>query len=163
VPRRVPRVVSHSLTAPSLAAEATSLPFGENIILWTDLKRPTNVRRASPVAESQSLTVPSSDADAISLLFGEIATAVTESESLSRALRLVPAARVPEPDSVVGSCRRDQLAVRREYDRKNLLRMALQNATKSFSRRTPEPYCSIIGDRYDQLTIWRECNGIATI
>ena len=73
-----PVVTSHSLTVPSLDADARVLPSGEKATELTQDVCPKSVPVLDPVATSHSLTVPSRDADATVLLSGEKATERTQ-------------------------------------------------------------------------------------
>ena len=69
-----PVATCHSLTIPSLDADATIRPSGEKATELTQDVCPRNVLVLDPVATSHSLTVPALDANASILPLGEKAT-----------------------------------------------------------------------------------------
>jgi hypothetical protein len=64
--------------------------------------------------------------------------------------------RVPEPDRLVGRCRRHQFAVRRECHGADPVRMALERVARG---RVPEPDRPVGRCRRHQFAVRRECRG----
>src|SRR5437016_14384754 len=67
-------------------------------------------------------------------------------------------ARVKRANTKYSTICLDQLAVRRECDRLDKIRMALERAARRSRRGVPEPDRLVVRPRGDQLAVRRECD-----